>query len=142
MSRQKRSMQVLGPKKKKGETAGMKGRKRRKRNQCVLEVGESGDMLVVGVTGERASCWPGWLEIPADGIDIALEKYPVLRAPRDVSASRASDRSRASRSFNPHFVHVALPSSSGARSDFEQHTCSKNGLAKAAPSDRKQEQSA
>lgn len=57
MSRQKRSMQVLDPKKKKkGETAGMKGRKRRKRNQCVLEVGESGDMLVFGVTGEWASC--------------------------------------------------------------------------------------
>lgn len=57
MSREKIDAST-GPekKKKKGETAGMKGRKRRKRNQCVLEVGESGDMLVFGVTGEWASC--------------------------------------------------------------------------------------
>lgn len=56
MSREKIDASAGPEKKKKGETAEMKGRKGRKRNQCVLEVGESGDMLVFGVTGEWASC--------------------------------------------------------------------------------------
>lgn len=107
----------------------------------MLGVGERGEESGLGERDAVAS-WPGWLEIPAAGMSMALEKYPVLRAPREVSASRASERSMASRSFSPHLVQVACPSSSGSRSAFEQHTCSKNGLAKAAPSERKQEQSA
>ena len=103
-----------------------------------LEVGEAGTRLMLGEVGELVS-WPGWFEIPAAGMSMAFEKYPVLRTPREVSASRASDRSMASRSFRPHFVHVAFPSSAASWVVFEQHTCSKNGLARAAPSDRRQE---
>jgi hypothetical protein len=76
-------------------------------DQCVLGVGERGEESGLGERDAVAS-WPGWLEIPAAGMSMALEKYPVLRAPREVSASRASERSMASRSFSPHLVQVAF----------------------------------